>query len=207
VDFFMVPIEIGELLLQLARGILAEREKDRLTSAQWVALRFFSRANVFSRTLSELATYQSTTRGTASQTVKSLEKRGYIKRGKSPYDGRSSILTATDSGRKRMKDDPLLPLFAEIESLDKHKQELLRDILRQLVTNFDGKAQREAIGSCGDCVFLLIRRLKSQSDGVQVNFFCRCVGMPVAESDLGLLCTSFRAKAANRQPHGDAGKS
>lgn len=203
----MLAFEIGELLIQLARGILAEREKDRLTSAQWVALRFFSRANMFSRTLSELAAYQSTTRGTASQTVKSLEKRGYIRRGKSPYDGRSSILTVTESGRRRMKDDPLTPLFAEIETLEKHKQEILRDILRQLVTSFDGRVQREAIGSCGDCVFLLIRRLKSQNNGIQVNFFCRCVGMPVAECELGLLCTSFRAKASTRQPLGDAGKS
>jgi DNA-binding MarR family transcriptional regulator len=203
----MLALEIGELLLQLARGMLAERENDRLTSAQWVALRFFSRANIFSRTLSELASYQATTRGTASQTVKSLEKRGYIKRGKSPYDGRSSILTVTDSGRRRMKDDPLMPLIVEIETLDKQKQEMLRDILRQLVSNIDCTNRREAIGSCGDCVFLLIRRLKSQSNGVQINFFCRCVGMPVAEGDLGLLCTSFRAKAANRQPHGDASKS
>src|SRR5690606_25260647 len=111
----MLAVEIGELLLQLGRGMLAERVKHPLTAKQWFALRFFSRANSFSRTLSELAMYQSTTRGTASQTIKSLEQMGYIKRDKSAHDGRSSILTVTEKARKLLADDPLTVVFREIE--------------------------------------------------------------------------------------------
>lgn len=107
----MLALEIGELLLQLARGMLAERDGDRLTSAQWLALRFFSRANVFSRTLSGLAAYQATTRGTASQTIKLLVQRGYLVRKKSPYDGRSSILSLTEKARSRLAADPLATMF------------------------------------------------------------------------------------------------
>jgi len=190
----MIALEIGELLLQLGKGMLAERDGDSLTSSQWVALRFFSRANAFSRTLSELATYQATTRGTASQTIKLLERRGYIKRVRSPYDGRSWILTVTDAGQRRMTHDPLTSMFNEIDGLDVQKQEVLRDILRQLVSRLDRRSHRTAVGSCRDCVFLLIRRLKSQAHSVEVNFFCQCVGLPVAEGELELLCTSFRAK-------------
>ncbi len=43
-----------------------------LTAAQWTALRYFARANCFSRTVSAFADYHATTRGTASQTVKGL---------------------------------------------------------------------------------------------------------------------------------------
>ncbi|MDQ8699579.1 MarR family transcriptional regulator [Hyphomicrobium sp. LHD-15] len=192
----MLALEIGELLLQLSRGLLAEREGDRLTSAQWLALRFFARANVFSRTLSGLAAYQATTRGTASQTIKLLERRGYLKREKSLYDGRSSILTITDKAQKRLVADPLASVFNDIDQLDPKKQELLRNILRGLVGQLGGDDRRQAVGSCRDCIFLLIRRLTAQGNNVQVNFFCKCVGMPVKECELGLLCTSFQARAA-----------
>ncbi len=191
----MLALEIGELLLQLSRGMLAEREGDRLTSAQWLALRFFSRANVFSRTLSGLAAYQATTRGTASQTIKALEHRGYLRREKSPYDGRSSILTATEKAQKRLAEDPLASIFNDIDHLSDQKQELLRNILRRLVGQLGGETRRQAVGSCRDCIFLLIRRLKAEGNNVHVNFFCKCIGLPVKECDLGLLCTSFQAKA------------
>ncbi|HKN41440.1 MAG TPA: hypothetical protein VJV87_00945, partial [Sphingomicrobium sp.] len=38
----------------------------------WMALRFFSRANSFSRTPSAFAEFQATTRGTATQAIKAL---------------------------------------------------------------------------------------------------------------------------------------
>lgn len=189
----MLALEIGELLLQLARGMLAERESDHLTSAQWLALRYFARANAFSRTLSGFADYQATTRGTASQTIKLLIGRGYLTRSKSPYDGRSSTLNLTDKARTLLAEDPLMGVFNEIDSLPTSKQEQLRDILRQFVGQLGGEARRHAVGSCRDCIFLLIRKLKAQK-GVEANFFCKCIGMPVNERDLELLCTSFQAK-------------
>lgn len=190
----MLAMEIGELLLQFGRGMLAERVRRPLTTKQWFALRFFSRANSFSRTLSELATYQSTTRGTASQTIKALEQMGYIKREKSALDGRSSILTVTDKARRLLADDPLTFLFCEIEALEEHSQKLLRDILRQLVARLGG-AECRTVGNCSDCVFFLARRLRTQGSGAHVDFFCQCIGAPLNAQELELLCTSFRPKA------------
>ena len=195
----MLALEIGELLLQLGRGMLAEREDDHLTSAQWFALRFFARANVFSRTLSGLAAYQATTRGTASQTIKALEQQNYLARERSPYDGRSSILTLTEKARRRIAEDPLASVFNDIDALPPEKQKIVRDVLRHLVGQLGAKDRRQAVGSCGDCIFLLIRRLKAQGDGVHTSFFCKCIGMPVSEKELGLICTSFQAR--NGSPH------
>lgn len=195
----MLALEIGELLLQLGRGLLAEREGDRLTSAQWFALRFFSRANAFSRTLSGLAAYQATTRGTASQTIKFLEQSGYLMRERSSHDGRSFILTLTDKARTLMAEDPLASIFNDICSLDDPKQILLRDVLRELVGKVGGGERRQAVGSCQDCIFLLIRRLKSESDGVHTNFYCKCIGRAIAERELDLLCTSFQAKTVRNE--------
>ena len=59
--------ETAELLLQVGRLVQAEGYDGELSPAQWMALRFFARANPFSRTPSAFAEFQATTRGTATQ--------------------------------------------------------------------------------------------------------------------------------------------
>jgi DNA-binding MarR family transcriptional regulator len=177
--------------------MLAERPNDVHTSAQWLALRFFARANTFSRTLSELAAYQATSRGTASQTIKSLEELGYIEREQSTRDGRSWILSVTDKARDLMDWDPLASIVKEIETLDEHRKKGLRDILRQLV-NQVGDGTEKSVGSCKDCVYLMVRRLSWRSHGSKPDLFCQRNDLPVNEGDLALLCTSFRAKSGTQ---------
>ena len=70
--------ETAELLLLLGRLVQAEGYHGDLSPAQWMALRFFARANSFSRTPSAFAEFQATTRGTATQTIKALETGGYL---------------------------------------------------------------------------------------------------------------------------------
>ena len=77
----------AELVLRLSRAALGEGFVEALTSAQWMALRYFSRANRFSRTVSAFAEFHATTRGTASQTVKGLIEQGYLARIPSETDG------------------------------------------------------------------------------------------------------------------------
>src|ERR1700693_3140812 len=77
-----------------------------LTAVQWSALRFFAAANRFSRTPSALAEFHGTTRGTASQTTKSLVAQGYIVRTRSQADGRSARLDLTDKAKAILADDP-----------------------------------------------------------------------------------------------------
>ena len=81
--------ETAELLLLVGRLVQTEGYDGELSPAQWMALRFFARANAFSRTPSAFAEFQATTRGTASQAIKALEAGGYLVRQRSPADGRS----------------------------------------------------------------------------------------------------------------------
>jgi hypothetical protein len=57
--------ETAELLVQVGRRVQAEGYDGGLSPAQWMALRFFARANQFSRNPSAFAGFQATTRGTA----------------------------------------------------------------------------------------------------------------------------------------------
>src|SRR6266487_1706222 len=94
--------ETAELLLQAGRLVQAEGYDGKLSPAQWMALRYFARANPFSRTPSAFAEFQATTRGTASQAIKALEAGGYLVRQRSKADGRSISLRLTDK-RKRLR--------------------------------------------------------------------------------------------------------
>ena len=70
---------VAELILHLGRIASGDGLVGGLTPVQWTGLRYFARANRFSRTPSAFAAFHGTTRGTASQTVKGLVADGYLK--------------------------------------------------------------------------------------------------------------------------------
>src|SRR6266852_7107142 len=72
-EAIMAARATAELLLLVGRLVQAEGYDGELSPAQWMALRFFVRANPFSRTPSAFAEFQATTRGTATQAIKALE--------------------------------------------------------------------------------------------------------------------------------------
>jgi DNA-binding MarR family transcriptional regulator len=92
--------ETAELLVQVGRLVQAEGYDGELNPAQWMALRFFARANRFSRNPSAFAEFQATTRGTATQTIKALEAGGYLIRRPSKSDGRSVKSASDEQGQK-----------------------------------------------------------------------------------------------------------
>ena len=96
---------IAELVLRLGCIASGEGLVKGLTPAQWTVLRYFARANRFSRTPSAFATFHGTTRGTASQTIKNLETQGYLTRMRSEADGRSTRLDLTDKARAVLVND------------------------------------------------------------------------------------------------------
>src|SRR5450631_3589033 len=98
--------ETAEFLVQVGRLVQAEGYDGELSPAQWMALRFFARANQFSRNPSAFAEFQATTRGTASQAIKALEADGYLVRQRSEADGRSVTLRLTHKGKTAIARDP-----------------------------------------------------------------------------------------------------
>src|SRR6056297_3898027 len=101
------PDRIAELLVHVGRAAQSEDARSELTAAQWTCLRFFARANGSTRTPSAFASFQATTRGTASQIVKGLEARGLIVRRRSERDRRSVCFDLTETGRAMLDADQL----------------------------------------------------------------------------------------------------
>src|SRR5712671_6241383 len=113
-EAIMSARETAELLLQVGRLVQAEGYDGELSPAQWMALRFFARANSFSRTPSAFADFQATTRGTASQAIKALEAGGYLVRQRSQADRRSVTLRLTDKGNEVIARDPFEVLVGAV---------------------------------------------------------------------------------------------
>jgi DNA-binding MarR family transcriptional regulator len=133
-EAIMSARETAELLLLLGRLVQAEGYNGDLSPAQWMALRFFARANSFSRTPSAFAEFQATTRGTATQTIKALETGGYLVRQRSEADGRSVSLRLTDKGHEAVARDPFEVLVCAVDSLDAEEQTAMHHALHQVLT-------------------------------------------------------------------------
>src|SRR5262249_59138353 len=110
--------ETAELLLLVGRLVQAEAYDGKLSPAQWMALRYFARANTFSRTPSAFAEFQATTRGTASQAIKALEAGGHFVQQRTKGDGRNVSLRLTSKGKKTLTRAPFELLGRAVGFLD-----------------------------------------------------------------------------------------
>ena len=146
--------ETAELLLLVGRLVQAEGYDGELSPAQWMALRFFARANSFSRTPSAFAEFQATTRGTASQAIKALEAGGYLVRQRSEADGRSVSLRLTDKGNEALARDPFEVLVRAVDSLDAKEQTAMHHALHQVLTTVAASGAHRRFGVCQDCTYL-----------------------------------------------------
>ena len=90
--------EIRHLLDRLCRLAAAEEWTADLNPSQSAALAYLARANRFSRSPSQVADYLSSTRGTVSQTLKALHRKGYVAEVRSDTDRRSISYDVTRSG-------------------------------------------------------------------------------------------------------------
>lgn len=136
---------LAELLAQIGRAAYCMGAGEDLTPGQRMALRYFSRANRFSRTASAFADYHATTRGTASQTVRRLVERGYLTRRPSVRDRRSVRLELTEKGREALSADPFEAMVRSVDGIPRRAQ---TDMARRLEGVLEQMARAK-----GDCLF------------------------------------------------------
>ena len=191
--------ETAELLLLVGRLVQAEGYDGELSPAQWMALRFFARANSFSRTPSAFAEFQATTRGTASQAIKALEAGGYLVRQRSQADGRSVTLRLTDKGHEVIARDPFEALVRAVGSLDRKEQTAMRDALRHVLTTLAASGTHQHFGVCRECAHLS-GEINSDSKSASRSIpECLLFGAPIEPDDAVLLCVHFQPKGEQRE--------
>jgi DNA-binding MarR family transcriptional regulator len=191
--------ETAELLLLVGRLVQADGYHGELSPAQWMAVRFFARANSFSRTPSAFAEFQATTRGTASQAIKSLEAGGYLVRHRSRADGRSVTLRLTDKGHEVVARDPFEVLVRAVGSLGEQEQTAMREALHQVLTTITASGAHQHFGVCQDCAHLGGEMYYDSTSASRSALGCLLFGVPIEPDDAGLLCVHFQPKSEQRE--------
>ena len=184
--------ETAELLLLVGRLVQAEGYDGELSPAQWMALRFFARANPFSRTPSAFAEFQATTRGTATQAIKALEAGGYLVRQPFKMDGRSVSLRLTGKGKKALARDPFEVLVRAVDSLDATERTAMRRALHQVLSTLVTSGAHRRIGACQDCTHLGREMCGDLPSMGPLAAQCLLFGVPIQPEDAGLLCVHFQ---------------
>ncbi len=190
--------ETAELLLLVGRLVQAEGYDGELSPAQWMALRFFARANSFSRTPSAFAEFQATTRGTASQAIKALEAGGYLVRQRSEADGRSVTLRLTDKGNEAVACDPFEVLVRAVDSLDAKVQTAMHHALHHVLTTVAARGAHRRFGVCQDCTYLGGETRCDSTSATLASLKCLLFGVPIEPEDAGLLCVHFQPTSEHR---------
>lgn len=181
------PDYCAEVIIHLARLAQNASDSPRLTPAQWTALRYFSRANRFSRTPSAFSEFHATTRGTASQTVKSLVALGLLERQKNSSDGRSTLMELTEAGREALEDDPLRGLIGVLQALPEAECNRLGTMLQHLATELARERTAPTFGKCVDC---------SHCEPGSSGAYCHCVETTLRAEEMSALCVDFRPRAS-----------
>ena len=190
--------ETAELLLLMGRLVQAEGYHGDLSPAQWMALRYFARANPFSRTPSAFAEFQATTRGTASQAIKALETGGYLVRQQSEADGRSVSLRLTDKGHEAVAQDPFEVLARAVDSLDAEEQTAMHDALHRVMTTVTASGAYRHFGVCQDCAHLGGENSCGTTSATRSALKCLLFSVPIEPEDAGLLCVHFQPTSEHR---------
>lgn len=148
-----------------------------LNPTQMAALSYLAKANRFSRSPSQVSEFLSATRGTVSQTLKALARKGLISEVRSDADRRSISYDVTGNGL-----NALVPASVIDQALDKLDESVLQDLaasLRALIRAALVARGKRSFGVCRDC-----RHHQKQGKGG----FCTLLNEPLAADEIGQIC-------------------
>lgn len=165
------------LLERLIRVGAAEDWGDDLNPAQRAALSYLDRANRFSRSPSQVAEYLTATRGTVSQTLKALARKGLIEERRREADKRSISYDVTSDGRAALSGrGALTEAVSAISAQERAKLETsLSALLKRALAIRGGRS----FGVCRSC-----RHHREGAEGRS----CALLDVALSDADAEQIC-------------------
>jgi len=179
---------IAALVERIGRLLNTEAHAEGLLPVQWETLRYLNKANRFSRTAAALTAYLGITKGTVSQTLKTLESRRLVKKQVDRRDRRSNQLSTTAKGRKMLESDPLAVTVGALNRLDKPAQKALSNGLESLLSMRLAAQDRRPFGQCRNCRFFTPDHAEGSPN------YCLLLQETLSLSDAGQICCEQIAK-------------
>lgn len=185
-------LSIAGLVERLGHYSCGEAYRDGLKPTQWSALRYFSRANRFSRTTTAFARFQGTSTAAASQTIGALVQRGLLERTADAGDRRRHLLSLSAAARELLKTDPLYTLAAAVAALAEAEQHDLEQKLERMLRHLTTQHEGRTFGYCGDCRFLQCCR-KASDGQPDAAYRCAHLDETLHDEEIDRLCANFTA--------------
>ena len=138
-------------LERLARVMRSREHEEGLNPAQWEALRFLSRANRFSNSPVALTRYLGATKGTISQTLIALERKGFLTRSQRTGGRKSLSLSLTPKGREVLLRDPWAGLAMAADNLGGKTRRRMQRGLDELLAEELRRGRLASFGVCISC--------------------------------------------------------
>jgi DNA-binding MarR family transcriptional regulator len=177
-------------LERLARLMRAREHDGGLNPAQWEALRYLNRANRFSNSPAALTRYLGATKGTVSQTLIALERKGFITRALREGGKKSINLTLTEKGKAALTNDPWADLAKAAEDLGGKTKRRLHRGLAELLDHELSRSGAASFGVCSTCRFF---RERGRSDHAKGPHLCMLFEDALTADDTTRICKEHQA--------------
>jgi DNA-binding MarR family transcriptional regulator len=168
-------------LERLARLLRQAGHAQGLNPVQWEALRYLARCNALSHSPGAMARYLGSTKGTVSQTVKSLVAKGLVMKQVDVKDHRGVALHLTNSGRAVLIDDATQVLQADIAELSDKTRRRFDRALEILLEQQRLRQGEPSFGTCLACKFY-----REAATGLAAH--CMKVNATVSAAETSLIC-------------------
>ena len=169
--------EIYDLIDRLTRVHAALLRNDELNPTQMAALGYLARANRFSRSPSQVADYLSTTRGTVSQTLKVLVKKGFVSEKTAETDKRALVFSLTEKGAQVLEArTEFLDVLVAMGDADKDG---LQRGVKELLSRLLERRQGRSFGLCKSC-----KHHQAKGD----KMWCGLLEVPLTASEETQIC-------------------
>lgn len=185
----MPQTDIYELIECMTSLIRSEERKKctelGLQPVHFQVLNYLSRANKFSNTPAAVANYLGMTRGTVSQSLIILEKKGYIEKTPDANDKRVVHLRLLPEGEAILKQARPSDLFHSATDILKTSDPMSPDVnvFQQALTALQKANQSQSFGVCKTC------RNFSSRDG---DFFCELTQQKLSSEDSEQICQEHK---------------
>ncbi|MCU7876307.1 MAG: MarR family transcriptional regulator [Candidatus Thiodiazotropha sp. (ex. Lucinoma kazani)] len=151
-----------------------------LLPIQLEALHYLRECNRYSDTVQGVSEYLGQTKGTVSQTLKVLEKRGLVKKQPDSNDRRLVHLQVTATGRKTLdKVVPAMFLIEALKSTSETKIGQLTDDLKGVLRAAQHARGAKSFGACITCRF---------NETIDGDFRCGLTGETLIPKDTEKIC-------------------
>jgi len=178
------PNNIAQLIERIGRLVANANHENGFKPVQWETLLYLAQANVFSRNPRSLGEYLGVTKGSVSQTVSNLERRGLLRKKNDKADKRVVRLELTAAGRACVADIPLQELADSVGTLKAEQQQALKASLELVLREHLQLRDRKPFGQCRNCRYLQKPR---------GNFHCGLLNEPLKAQNTEQICAEFES--------------